>query len=67
MADDPPFEPEHVIAALNAAGIGYVIVGGLAVGAHGVVRATRDLDLVPDQEPRKARRRPGSQPHAGGP
>lgn len=39
------------MAALNAAQIEYVIVGGLAVGAHGVVRATRDLDLVaaPDQ------------------
>ncbi len=27
------------------------MVGGLAVGAHGVVRATRDLDLVPDPAP----------------
>src|SRR3954469_12793409 len=44
----PPFEPERLVAALNAADIAYVIVGGLAVAAHGVVRATRDLDLVPD-------------------
>ena len=35
-----------MIAALGAAGVRYVVVGGLAVGAHGVVRATRDLDLV---------------------
>jgi len=42
------FDPESVIAALNRAGVRYVVVGGLAVGAHGVVRATRDLDLVPD-------------------
>ena len=28
-----------------------MIVGGLAAGAHGVVRATRDLDLVPDPDP----------------
>jgi hypothetical protein len=48
MRPEPPFEPERVVAALNAAGVEYVIVGGLAVGAHGVVRATRDLDLVPD-------------------
>ena len=34
--------------ALNASGVAYVIVGGLAVAAHGVVRATRDLDLVPE-------------------
>jgi len=45
------FEPERVIAALNAAGVRYVVVGGLAVAAHGVVRATRDLDLVADPEP----------------
>jgi hypothetical protein len=45
------FEPEAVIAALNSAGARYVVVGGLAVGAHGVVRATRDLDIVPDPAP----------------
>jgi hypothetical protein len=41
------FAPERVVAALNDAGVAYVIVGGIAVAAHGVVRATRDLDLVP--------------------
>jgi hypothetical protein len=51
MSAEPIFEPDRLVAALNAARIDYVIVGGLAVGAHGVVRATRDLDLVaaPDQ------------------
>jgi len=39
-----------VIAALNRAGVRYVLVGGLASGAHGVVRATRDVDLVPAPE-----------------
>jgi len=48
MTASDRFEPEIVIAALNRAGVRYVVVGGLAVGAHGVVRATRDLDLVPD-------------------
>ena len=48
MSAEQRFEPERVIAALTRAGVRYVIVGGLAVGAHGVVRATRDLDLVPD-------------------
>src|SRR4051812_35754544 len=48
---EPRFEPERVVAALNEAGVRYVIVGGLAVGAHGVVRATRDIDVVPDHEP----------------
>lgn len=51
MSAEPVFEPDRVVAALNAARIEYVVVGGLAAGAHGVVRATRDLDLVaaPDQ------------------
>lgn len=31
---------------LNRAGISYVVVGGIAVIRHGVVRATKDLDLV---------------------
>src|SRR3954452_19686042 len=43
-----PFAPERIVAALNANDVAYVIVGGLAVAAHGVVRATRDLDLVPE-------------------
>jgi hypothetical protein len=47
MSAEPVFEPDRVVAALNAAEVRYVIVGGLALGAHGVVRATRDLDLVP--------------------
>lgn len=45
---EPTFEPEQLVAALNAAGVAYVIVGGIAVAAHGVVRATGDLDLVPE-------------------
>jgi hypothetical protein len=49
------FEPEAVIAALNRAGVRYVLVGGLASGAHGVVRATRDLDLVPAPEAQNLR------------
>jgi hypothetical protein len=44
---DDRFEPERIVAALNDADVRYVIVGGLAVGAHGVIRATRDLALVP--------------------
>jgi hypothetical protein len=46
------FDPERIVATLNEEGVRYVIVGGLAVGAHGVVRATRDIDIVPDQAPR---------------
>ncbi len=37
MSGEPTFAPERLVAALNSAGTQYVIVGGLAVGAHGVV------------------------------
>ena len=46
MGDDERFEPEQILAALNEHGVRYVVVGGFAVAAHGVVRATADLDLV---------------------
>jgi hypothetical protein len=47
MIAETIFEPERIVGALNDTGAEYVIVGGLAVAAYGVVRATRDLDLVP--------------------
>lgn len=47
---------EAVVEALNAAGVRYLIVGGLAVNAHGYLRATRDLDLVVQLEPENLRR-----------
>ena len=50
MDAEERFEPERIVDALNRGGVRYVIVGGLAAGTHGVVRATRDLDLVPDPE-----------------
>jgi predicted nucleotidyltransferase len=37
---------EAIVKALNDAGVEYIIVGGLAVNAHGYARMTRDVDLV---------------------
>jgi hypothetical protein len=39
---------ESILAALNQAGVRYLIAGGLAVVAHGVVRFTADMDLILD-------------------
>lgn len=39
-------EFKQVAAALNEASVHYVVVGGLAVIAHGYLRATTDVDLV---------------------
>jgi len=45
------FDPRDLIAALDAARIAYVVIGGFAVAAHGYVRATKDLDIVPSPAP----------------
>ena len=37
---------EAIVRALNAANVRYLIVGGLAVNAHGYERLTRDVDVV---------------------
>jgi hypothetical protein len=44
-----------IVEALNAAGVRYLVVGGLAVVAHGYVRFTADLDLVLDMSPENLR------------
>jgi hypothetical protein len=36
----------RVLHAFEAAGLQYVLIGATAMGFHGVVRATEDLDLV---------------------
>lgn len=37
---------EALAAALNNAGVRYLVAGGLAVAAHGYLRFTKDVDLV---------------------
>jgi len=37
---------ESLAAALEAAGVRYLVAGGLAVGAHGYLRFTKDIDIV---------------------
>lgn len=44
------FRPLELLEQLNSAGVRFIVVGGLAVGAWGYVRGTRDLDIVPDPE-----------------
>ncbi len=42
---------ERVMAALNAASVRYLVVGGVAVVLHGHLRTTADLDLVVELSP----------------
>lgn len=37
---------EEIIGALDAAGVPFALIGGLALAAHKVVRATSDVDLL---------------------
>jgi hypothetical protein len=45
------FDLRALLEALNGRGVRFVVIGGVAVGAHGYPRATADLDLVPDPDP----------------
>ena len=47
---------EAIVRALNEAEARYLVVGGLAVVAHGFVRFTADIDLVLDPEPAALKR-----------
>jgi hypothetical protein len=42
------FEPDDLLLALSRAQVEFVIIGGVAVGVHGYIRATKDLDIVPN-------------------
>ena len=46
---------EAIVRALDGAGVRYLVVGGLAVIAHGYGRATYDVDLVVGLEPKNIR------------
>lgn len=41
---------ESIVRGLNDAGARYLLVGGLAVAAHGYLRFTADVDVVLDME-----------------
>lgn len=47
---------EPVFAALNEAGVRYVVVGGLATVLHGYPRLTADIDLIVDLEAGEAKK-----------
>jgi predicted nucleotidyltransferase len=46
-----PVRLRLLLERLREADIDFVLVGGLAVNAWGYLRATRDVDLVPDPSP----------------
>ncbi len=43
----PELDIQGLLEQLAAAGVDHIVIGGVAVGFHGYVRATKDLDVVP--------------------
>jgi hypothetical protein len=41
------FAPAALLGVLNAHGVDYVVIGGLAVITHGHLRATAEVDVIP--------------------
>jgi hypothetical protein len=45
------FDLRALLGALHSHDISFIVIGGVAVGAHGFIRGTEDLDLVPEPDP----------------
>jgi hypothetical protein len=56
MSGETPLDAEQILAVLAGHDVDYVIVGGLAVQAHGHVRTTIDIDIYPRPQPENLRR-----------
>ncbi len=54
------FEPDDLLLTLTNAQVEFIVIGGIAVGVHGFVRATKDLDIVPDPAPENLARLAGA-------
>lgn len=46
-AEVAELDAEGLLSSLTTHGVEFVVIGGLAVAAHGYVRATKDLDITP--------------------
>jgi hypothetical protein len=56
VGGEPPLNAEGLLRALAEQHVEFVIIGGFALAAHGVVRGTKDIDIVPDPRPDNIRR-----------
>jgi hypothetical protein len=50
---------QGILEELAAASVDSIVIGGVAVGFHGYVRATKDLDVVPAPDPQNLERLAG--------
>lgn len=47
----PELDIRGILEALDRGGVEFLVIGGVAVGFHGYVRATKDVDIVPASQP----------------
>lgn len=47
----PELDIRGILAALVREDVEFLIIGGVAIGFHGYVRATKDVDVVPAPDP----------------
>lgn len=50
MSGPPPvqLQPEELLSTLAKHGVQFIVIGGFSLAVHGVVRATKDIDIVPE-------------------
>lgn len=48
---EPPLDVAELLRRLHEAEVDHVLIGGLAVNAHGVIRSTKDVDICPSPDP----------------
>ena len=46
-----PADLRSLLETLQQHDVSFVVIGGVAVGAHGFIRGAEDLDVVPDPIP----------------
>jgi hypothetical protein len=56
VASATPLKIEALLRTLADHGVEFVVIGGFSLSAHGVVRGTKDLDVVPAPDPANRRR-----------
>ena len=47
----PELDIQGILEVLAREGVEFLLIGGVAVGFHGYVRATKDVDVVPEPDP----------------
>ena len=61
-----PLDAARILRVLSEHEVAYVVIGGLAVQAHGHTRTTQDIDLMPDPAPENMQRLAGALHALGG-